>query len=186
MNSLTRDLFAPIKSIKDQPFHFAGWWLVANVIGLAGFWLPLLLLYCSGKPSTLVFERLIQAGALASFSVVILADGIAANLVTLGAGSNITALGIRALITIIAIIITVIQVGFIAAEHTLTANAHVFISFHLVFTGLAILCATYLYCFRFPSWEKGVAEMKREEDQEVNDLAKEAQSKSADAKGVRL
>jgi hypothetical protein len=186
MNPLTKSLYEPIKSIKDRPFHFVTWWLVANVIGLAGFWLPLLVLYCTGKPSDLIFERLIQAGTLASFSIVILADGIATSLVTFGAGSNVTALGIRAVITILAIIIAIIQVAFIAAEHTQTGGVHVFISFHLVFTGLAILCATYLYCFRFPSWEKGLAEMSREEDQEVNNLAKEAESKSADAKGVKL
>ena len=61
MNTLIRKLLEPIRSIKDQPFHFAAWWLVANVIGLAGFWLPLLLLHGSGKPTYLVLERLIKA-----------------------------------------------------------------------------------------------------------------------------
>jgi len=186
MKSLVRHLLEPIKSIKDQPFHFAAWWLVANVIGLAGFWLPLLILHGRGKPSYLVFERLVHAGTLASFSIVILADGIAATLFTLGAGSNITALGIRALITIIAIIITIIQVGFVAVECTMTESSHLFVSFHILFAGLAIFCATYLYCFRFPSWEKGVAELNQEQDQQIRDLVKGAESISADDKGVRL
>jgi hypothetical protein len=186
MNTLIRQLLEPIRSIKDQPFHFAAWWLVANVIGLAGFWLPLLLLHGSGKPTYLVFERLINAGTLASFSVVIIADGIAATLVTSGAGSNLTALGMRALITIIAFLLALIQIGVITFEHTAMGDSHVFVSFHLILTSLAIVFATYLYCFRFPSWEKSVAEMKREEDQEVSDLGKAAESKSVDAKGVRL
>lgn len=186
MRTLIRQLLEPIRSISDQPYHFATWWIVANVIGLAGFWLPLLLLRCSGKPTYLVFERLINAGALASFSMVILADGIAATLVTVGTGSNLTAVGIRALVTIIALIIALIQVGVVAFEHNVMADSHVFVSFHIVLTSLAIIFATYLYCFRFPSWEKGVVEAKQEEEQEISDLVKEAGSKSADAKGVRL
>jgi hypothetical protein len=61
MYTLIRQLLEPIRSIKEQPFHFAAWWLVANVIGLAGFWLPLLLLHGSGKLTYLVFQRLIKA-----------------------------------------------------------------------------------------------------------------------------
>jgi len=61
MNTLIRQLLEPIRSIKDQAFHLAAWWLIANVIGLAGVWLPLLLLHGSGKLTYLVFERLINA-----------------------------------------------------------------------------------------------------------------------------
>ncbi len=56
----------------------------------------------------------------------------------------------------------------------------------MALTLAAIAIACYLYCFRFPVWEKGVAEVKTEEDKEISNLAEAAASKSADDKGVKL
>lgn len=80
MKALALKLYEPLKAIKDQPWHFAVWWLVANVLGLAGIWLPLLILYFSKGPVCLTFQNIIRTGSLATFCVVILADGIASNL----------------------------------------------------------------------------------------------------------
>ncbi len=185
MKTLLKHIAEPLNSIKKQPYHFVVWWLAAVVLGLAGFWLPVLLLVSCGnlEGAKLAFKNMTSAGNLASFSVVILADGIAASLVAVGAGSNITAAGIRGVVGIIALLLVIIQVGFLVACQIMGSIS---IGFQVITTVLAVLLATYIYCFRFASWEKGVDETKKEEDKEVKNLSKEAESKSKTNLGVKL
>jgi hypothetical protein len=67
----------PLNSIKEQPYQFAVWWIVANVFGLAGFLLPIFLGWIRNKVMYEVFLASVRGGSLASFSVVLLAEGIA-------------------------------------------------------------------------------------------------------------
>jgi hypothetical protein len=72
-------------------------------------------------------------------------------------------------------------------ENTMMPNVtHTSYTFQFVITGIAVFLASYLYCFRSPSWEKGVNKVQEEEDQQVTELGKEAESKSADEMGVKL
>ncbi len=178
----------PLNAIYARPYHFSVWWIVANVFGLAGFWLPLLILFMSGRSPYSSFQNFIQAGILASFSVVILTNGIAAAFTEVEAGSNPTAAGIRALICMVAFCLTIIQVGVLVAGHTLSSNIpDVSVPFQIFLTALAILIASYLYCFRFPSsWEPSVADVAEEEGRHVSDLGKTATSQDKDSKGVKL
>lgn len=157
------------------------------MFGLSGFWLPLLLLSQRGGATDVAFQNLMNAGSLAAFSLVLLADGVAATLVVVGGGSNLNAAGIRGLAGFFALLVAVIQVGVLVVENTMTQHdAHTSYTFQFVITGIAVLLASYLYCFRSPSWEKGVNKVKEEEDQQVTELGKEAESKSADEMGVKL
>lgn len=186
MKTIFRNLLEPFKSITQQPYQFIGWLLIANVLGLAGFWLPLFLLYGKGLLTNQSFDVLLNAGNLASFSVVILADGITALLFTKGTGSNMVALGMRGVASGLAFIFILIQVVILADAHITTTGQHIDGSLQITLTLVAIAIACYLYCFRFPIWEKGVAELKAEEDKEVSNLADAAAAKSADDKGVKL
>ena len=51
-----------------------------------------------GGTANETFRLLVYAGTLASFSLVLLADGIASTMIVVGAGSNITAAGMRAFV----------------------------------------------------------------------------------------
>jgi hypothetical protein len=187
MKALALQLYAPLESIKEQPWQFAVWWLVANIIGLTGVWLPLLMLYWSDRPVQIAFQNIVYAGSLASFCIVILADGIASNLVARKTGSSQTAVGVRAFLSIIAIILVLITVGIMIAEHSGGKDNHVSISGQIIITVVAILLASYLYCFRFPVLgEKEVDSVREEEDTEVRKLANEAQIQNIDDKGVKL
>jgi hypothetical protein len=187
MKELWKQLTEPLSSIREQPYHFTVWWLVANVFGLSGFWLPILLLSQRGGATDTAFQHLMNAGSLASFSVVLLADGVAATLVVVGGGSNLNAAGIRGLAGFFALLVAVIQVGVLVVESTMTPNVtHTSYTFQFVITGIAVFLASYLYCFRSPSWEIGVNKVKEEEDRQVTELGKEAESRSADETGVKL
>lgn len=179
-------LFEPIASIKARPFQFIVWIIVAIILGLSGFWLPPLLIHFKGEDAILAVQNYVFAGGLASFSIVILADGIASNLVAVKAGSNITAAGIRGIAGSLALILVFIQVGVLIAESIGNNNNHISIYFHFFMTALAVVISSYLYCFRFPDWEKGVEKVKEEEDQEVEDLGKSAKNKTADEEGIKL
>lgn len=156
------------------------------VFGLSGFWLPLLLLGMRGEPIAPALDSLVQSGSLASFSVVLLAEGIAAVLITVGAGANPAAAGLRALAGCVGFVLVLIQVGVLAAAHVAPGPKQVSPSFHAVLTIFSIILACYLYCFRQTDWERGVDAVTEEEDEDVSRLGTSAAAQSADDKGVKL
>lgn len=186
MKRFWKQLVGPLNSIWEQPYQFAVWWIVANVFGLAGFLLPIFLSWSRNKVTHEVFLASVRAGSLASFSVVLLAEGISGALVAQGAGTNLVAAGLRGLVSVLALLVAMIQVGFLVVESVITdgstpsANSQVFV------TLLAILFASYLYCFRFASWEKDVEAVREADDQAVQDLTESAKQVTTDDKGVRL
>jgi hypothetical protein len=188
MGKLTQQISEPFSSVSDRPWHFFTWWFVANIFGLAGFWLPILLVWGGGgaAAASKTFRDLVYAGTLASFSVVLLADGIASVLIVVGGGSNITAAGMRGLVGCVAFLLASVQVGVLVFAHSGADLSHPSASFQIILTALAIALASYLYCFRFPSWEKDVNEVKEKEDREVNGLGVSAQRKSTDGEGTKL
>ena len=187
MRAILLQLSDPIRSIKEQPYQFAVWWLVANVLGLAGIWLPLLILFYSKKPVFVTFQSMVNAGSLASFCVVVLAEGIASNLMARKKGSSKTAIGIRGLFSIIALIFVLIPVGVMIAQHVSADGSNVSISFQICLTTLAILLSSYLYCFRFPAWgEKDVDYIRDKEDKDIKELTEQAESQKVDDSGVKL
>ncbi len=179
------DFKKPFATIKKQPLQFVVWCFIANVLGLSGFWLPVFLAWYRGADVNAVYTQVIQTGTLASFSMVILADGIATTLSVFG-GSNITAAGIRGLAGAGALLLLILQGGILYAGLSPHAGEHPKYVIQMMFTALAILCAAYLYCLRFPDWEKSCAEAKAEQDTEVEDLEKAATEKKDDGTGVGL
>jgi hypothetical protein len=186
MKIFFKNLIEPFKSIADQPYHFIAWLLIAYALGTAGFWLPLFLLYSKGLLTNQTYTAVLNAGNLASFSVVILADGVATLLFAKGTGSNTVAQGIRGIAGALAIILILIQVLVLSDAHNTSNSRHISSTIQISLAIIAMLIATYLYCFRFPVWEKGVGELKEEEDKEVSHLAEAANARSADDTGVKL
>jgi hypothetical protein len=176
----------PFTSIAEQPFDFISWFVIAVIIGLAGSWLPLVLYWSEEKLTSAVFFSLVRAGGPASFSVVLLAEGISSAFAALRAGTNAHTAGLRRLAFGIALIVLLVQVGFLGIQ---TAAADVTVRsavFQLCITSVAVLWATYLYCFRFASWEKGVREVLKKEERDVEKLKKLAAKESKDDEGVKL
>lgn len=85
----------PWEVVRRRPFHFVAWLLVVPGIGLAGFWLPLMLVWARGEAVMPLYSRLLSAGTTASVCVAILAEGLLAVLTAEKAGSNVPALGLR-------------------------------------------------------------------------------------------
>lgn len=178
----------PLKSIKDNKFHFIAWLIVAIGFGLCGLWVRLLVLSIE-EPASLTSQNLIRVGILAPFVIIILADGIASMLGSVNAGSNQTAAGIRKVIGSIALIIVIIQVivfSIIQYKMITQDNVYTPVVLQVIITFFAILIAIYLYCFRFQDWEKDVGEVYTEETEEVDGLGGKALSQKNDGKGVKL
>jgi Na+/melibiose symporter-like transporter len=186
MIKLAHQFTEPLRSVTDRPWQFIVWWLVAIVVGSAGFWLPILLVWYDGGPTSDKFALLIYAGTLASFSVVLLSEGLAATLIVVDAGTNDTAAGMRAFFGSIAVLLVLTHVGFLAHTQSNTRPSGTSIAVQLAATALAIALASYLYCFRYPSWEKGVEEVVEEEEAEVKGLSASAEKKSTDDGGTKL
>jgi uncharacterized membrane protein len=186
MKKLLLNLSEPLELIRQQPLQFAVWWIVAVLFGLAGFWLPLLVesLKDAGCPSQ-IFQNNLRGGNLASFSVVILADGLATMFVAVRAGQNLTAAGIRGLLSVLALLVFITNVVMLGVTHSADVPTK-FIVFQFIITFLAIGLSSYLYCFRSSDWEKSVGEIRTIQDNEVTKLGKEATSKTQDDKGVKL
>jgi len=186
MNTLAKCFTEPLNSITERPIQFAVWWLVAMGLGLAGFWLPLLLCWARSKQTHELFSALVGAGTLASFSVVILTDGLAGVYATRNAGTNPTAVDIRAFISVIALFLLVVQGAVLAAQSVILDNSKPSPAFQVGVTSLSIVLASYLYCFRFPGWEKGVEEEAARENKDVEDLTESAKGVTRDDRGVML
>lgn len=185
MKKVFNTLALPLELIRKEPLQFSVWWIVAIILGLSGFWLPLLLRSVSNGNWFTFYEGYLKAGNFASFSIVILADGIATTLVAVNAGRNIIAAGIRGLMGVFALILALINVGILVS----TSNGELstaFIVFQFIVTLITIFVASYLYCFRSSEWEKSVGDVKKEEDKEVENLGKSANKMNADDSGVKL
>jgi hypothetical protein len=186
MLKLLRQFAEPLNSVSKRPWQFIVWWFVAIFVGSAGFWLPIFLVWYDGGPANEKFSLLIYAGTLASFSVVLLSEGLAATLIVVDAGTNATAAGMRAFFGSAAVLLVVAHVGFLAHTPPSTRLSGLSIVLQMIATALAIVLASYLYCFRYPAWEKGVAEVAEEEDAEVKGLSASAEKKYTDDGGAKL
>lgn len=186
MRTVFRHLSEPLTAIRAEPYQFAVWWLVANVCGLSGLWLPILVLAGQHKALGQPFQKLIDAGTLPSFSVVILAEGIAAMLVAVRSGTNPIAAGIRALAAVLAIVVIFIQVAFLGSAASLNSDTHLSFWIQGMFTLLAIVTASYLFCFRTGAWEKGVESFAVAESAEVGVLGENAANVSKDESDTKL
>ena len=185
LKALFGHLNEPLNVIREQPYQFVVWWIVANIFGLAGFLLPLLLRASRGEKTHDVFIGLIKANSLASFSIVLLAEGIASALVAIGVGKNIIAAGLRGLISVLALGVVMIQVGILVMQSAGPTEPIPSPTLQLLVTVAAILVASYLYCFRFGSWEKGVDSVQKDDDEAVANLEKSANATSVD-EGIKL
>lgn len=181
MNTFARHLTEPLSSITEQPYQFAVWWVVAIIFGLAGFWLPIFVSWTGDTGWHAVFITSVKAGSLASFSVVLLAEGIAAALVAVRAGTNLVAAGLRGLVSVFALLVFVIQVSLLVALGSTRSMTS-----HMTMAAIAILFASYLYCFRFASWEKGLEAVRAKDDETVQELAQSAKQTTSDDSGVLL
>ena len=187
---------APLGYIEEKPFHFVTWALVALVLGLSGVWLPTLLAAVRGRSMCDFLFSAVNGGALAAFSVVLLADGIATAIV---AEKNIsekqenssrpTAIGIRGMITIIAIILVVVQVGVMGIVQPVLHATYFTYNFEILVTWISIILASYLYCFRSEKWEQVIedaAATVAKENEEISDLSEEASARSSDGGGIKI
>jgi hypothetical protein len=186
MEQFWKQVRGPLNSIREQPYQFAVWWIVANIFGLAGFLLPIFLGWVQDKDFGLVFLATVRSGSLASFSIVLLAEGIAAALVAQGAGSNVVAAGMRGVVSMLALLVAGVQFVFLVAQCMITNGSTPAPLFQVFVTAVAIAFAAYLYCFRFASWEEDVRKVREAEDQDVRNLAKSAQKVTKDDDGVKL
>jgi hypothetical protein len=186
MERFWKQICGPLNSIWEQPYQFVVWWIVANIFGLAGFLLPIFLGWVQDKDSGLVFLTAVRSGSLASFSIVLLSEGIAAALVAQGAGSNVVAAGMRGVVSMLALLVAGIQFVFLVAQSMITDGSTPAPLFQVFVTGVAIAFAAYLYCFRFASWEEDVGKVKEAEDKDVQKLGESAQKVTKDDNGVKL
>lgn len=186
MRRFWTQICGPLSSIWEQPYQFAVWWIVAVVFGLAGFLVPMFLGWILDRCTLGVFFASLRAGSLASFSVVLLSEGIAGALVAQRAGSNLVAAGIRGLISVLALLVAGVQVIFLVVQGMSGKESTPAPVTQVVVTVLAILFASYLYCFRFASWERDVATIREEDDRQVEHLSERAKEVTVDDAGVKL
>jgi hypothetical protein len=186
MRRLWKHVCGPLNSIFEQPYQFVVWWIVANVFGMAGFLLPIFLSWTRNRNAHDAYLDSLKGGSLSSFCVVLLAEGIAAALVAQGAGTNLVAAGLRGLASVLALLVAFIQMTFLVAESVITDGSVISPAPQIVTAVLAVLLASYLYCFRFTSWEKGVDEVLEADDKAVEDMTAAAKAVAADKHGVQL
>jgi len=176
----------PLSRIAKKPYQFFAWIIVVLVVGLSGFWLPLLLVKMTGTSDvSSTFTNLLHTGMLASFCVAILSEGLVGIIIAENSGNNLTALGIKGIIGGWAIILIIILVGVIGHEFSSPSGPFISDNWHLAVVAVALLTATYLYCMKFPSWEEPADQLRKIEEKDIKALSSEANDLTED-NGVRL
>jgi len=187
MNTFFTQIKQPFKAISIRPYQFIVWFIVANIFGLIGLWLPLLVGYMKGMGAYMFFLASINAGVLASFSIVLLSNGVASALSEPNAGTNKTACGIRALSCIIALLFIIIHAGLLIGNILSNDGSKISMCFQIIFVVIAITISIYLYCFRFPDdWEDSLDSHITAQQQEVDGLSQKALEQDSDDHGVKL
>ncbi len=185
MKKFFSDFAQPLSVIWKKPHQYLVWWLVAMFVGLASFWLPFILRYLVDGTQMQFTREYFKSGSMASFSIVILADGLATCLVVANSGRNHVTAGIKGILGVTTLILVVLNVGILALS-AFNISSHGLHIVQLLITLLSILTASYLYCFRDPSWEKTVGDVQEEENEEVDNLGRTATQTSADESGNKL
>lgn len=186
MSRFVEHLRLPLRSITTKPYQFTVWLFVTVFFGLAGFWLPLVLVAVNQESISPVLTSLVRSGALASFCVVILAEGIAGVLVTVGGGGNDAAAGLRALAGGFGIMFVLVGVGLLVRGQLTPGQGHQSSLFHYAFTTVSIVIACYLYCFRNTEWEPSADTFTANDEQEAARLGNSALAQSQDDSGTKL
>jgi hypothetical protein len=178
-------LVVPWQIVHEKPFHFAAWVLVVPGVGMDGFWLPMILAWVRGETVEPLFLRLLSAGTTASVCVAILAEGLLSVLTAEKAGSNVPALGLRGVAGGLGTLLIILLVGVMGADSAsvLSGGPRVSSTFHLVLMGIALFVASYLYCFRSPTWESAVHDVDEavaKEESEIVGLSSKAKQQNAE------
>ncbi|EQC44456.1 hypothetical protein [Bacteriovorax sp. DB6_IX] len=161
-----KELFLPLKAIKNDGWSFFNWLLLLLTIGIIGIWLPLFLNLFNGEKASIT--EIITNGSLTTFSLVLLSEGIV-NLVKsknrdeISDSGNLKALAIiLSTIFIILNAFTYVLISDIEKTKDVTVAKLVFIV-----ALLSMLLAVYLYCFRGEGFSEGASEVVAEDDDGV-------------------
>lgn len=180
-------LWEPFATIKQEPYQFIVWLFVVLIFGLAGVWLPSFFDYINDKDGMSSLLNHIRVGSIATFGVVILADGLAAMLTTVNVGLTKITAGIRGLIGTFAILLFMLNVAIFIIPYPSSKQVTTqYIAFQLSILFFTVLVAIYLYCFKSNVWEKSAETLVKNEDRQVEDMEKAADSVTADDKGVKI
>jgi len=93
------------------------------------------------------------------------------------------------MVLILAVALVVFQTLMFAASPVVTQpniGSKIPIFIHVIIVLLAILSLAICYCFRYPAWEKSVAELPKEEEKEVTELSQKANIQDSDSEGNKL
>lgn len=184
-NKIKNDFCEPLSTITKQPYHFMCWLLVAIVLGLLSLWITMFSSYINETNLSIAYGDFLKGKNLATFSIVILAEGIAGALLSLNSGKSDSAVGVRAIAGILCIIILV----FLSLVVFTSPSAEPFSNINkmqLIFSVLAVILAIYMYCFRSSEWEKSADDVRKKDDDNVAELEDAAAKKSVDNNGVSL
>jgi hypothetical protein len=184
----TISLRLPWEAIILNPAKFISWFLAVPVIGLTGFWLPILLIWGYGGDLKSSVALLLHAGTTAVVCVAIIGEGVYAMVTADKSGSNKTALGIRGIVIGWSFVLVIILIGIVTSDFVLSPVKQIHIWLHVLWVIIAIITGCYLYCFRDSSWEKHlpcVDEAIAAENAEIEHLS-DSVNEPDDVGGLRL
>ncbi len=165
---VSKSFLEPLNEIKSHRHEFIMWLVTIMFLGTVGIWLPI------------IWKNVSMESAIAdvaSFNIVLLAECFAAA-TSIKSGVSKESSSIRTIGFMIAIFLIILNVGVILE------GAQIFWVF--VITLLVIMFASYLYCFRYASWEESADKIVQKEDDEIADLSKKAKNIKSDENGVKI
>lgn len=182
---LKKDFCEPFNTISQQPYHFVLWLIFAVGFGLLSLWITLFSGFLYDKSIICVFGEYLNSKNLATFSIVILAEGIAGGLLAINAEKSSTARPLRAIAGTLSILVLIFIsfVVFVSSSSDPTSKINLI---QLFLALLAILLAIYMYCFRNPEWQKSVDIHRTQEEDNVTDLNEAAAEVTHDKSGVQF
>ena len=176
----------PFEVIGEQPLLFTQWVIVAVFIGLAGFWLPMILqVAVDGVKVGNAFSQLIRGAVLPGFGVVFVSSAMAEALVgtktSFDADTTTTLSNWRAIVRDICLIVILLQGGLLARNlHDGRSGLA-----QLVLLAISLVLGVYLYCLRY-CFSEPVERYVLKDNLDVKRLGDEGKKPRHDGSGVKL
>jgi hypothetical protein len=161
-----KKIFAHFKTIKGDPAKFILWLLTSIMLSLSSFWIPLLIGRLIGQD---YYPKLMENNPFIVFSIVFLCNSVLTSINYTGAGSNTFAVAIRGITLILTIMYLILLSSLVTLK--LVSNITLSTKTQFILLGITVFLGIYVYGFRDSKWESSVDDFRKQQDDEVADIA---------------
>ncbi len=174
----------PLNTIKNKPLFFLNWLGALTLFGLLPLWFSLFDGYMENSLFC-AWSKYLHSKALITFSIVLLANGLASLALAKKSGLTDETVVVRSSVNNLCIFLLLVNAWFLSSSPSFDVHDKKN-SIQLILFILSFLLSIYLYCFKDSQWEESADVVREKDDKATKKLDQEASNVSVDKNGVRV